>query len=236
MLDLPSPAASRWHVRKIERLGMIVVLGVGIGGCSPDYAIDRTTASAASGVSTSASGAGGSGPGGAPGTGGTTSMSSGGGGGASSSSIVSSAVSTSASSGVGGGDCTPCGLEQRCESGADCASNACDESSKTCVASQCIDHRQDGNETDVDCGGSNTCLRCQNGAGCIVDSDCIDVCNVVTHRCVANHCADGHQDFGESDVDCGAICNGCMAGQKCTRLADCRIGLQCDLSTMTCRP
>jgi hypothetical protein len=41
-------------------------------------------------------------------------------------------------------------------------SQACDGVSFVCVASQCADHRLDGAETDVDCGGP-TCGACPVG-------------------------------------------------------------------------
>ncbi len=60
----------------------------------------------------------------------------------------------------------------------DCSSNACDAQSLTCVSSQCADHRQDGSETDVDCGGSS-CTFCAVGKKCLVNFDCQSghICN-----------------------------------------------------------
>jgi hypothetical protein len=58
-----------------------------------------------------------------------------------------------------------------CTLDAQCDSNACDGRSSTCVGNQCNDHRQDGTESDVDCGG-DTCLPCASGLRCEFNSDC----------------------------------------------------------------
>jgi hypothetical protein len=67
----------------------------------------------------------------------------------------------------------------------DCSSNACDGSFFTCVANQCSDHKRDGVETDVDCGGSNSCARCNVGLACLVNSDCNPghTCNAGSKLC-----------------------------------------------------
>jgi hypothetical protein len=71
----------------------------------------------------------------------------------------------------GGGTCPACALAKNCNVDSDCTSNACDALSLTCVANQCADHRQDGNETAVDCGGG-TCPGCASGQACNINSDC----------------------------------------------------------------
>jgi hypothetical protein len=72
-----------------------------------------------------------------------------------------------------GGDlCAVCGLGQTCRQDTDCSSQACDGVSLKCVANPCSDHRQDGRETDVDCGGVNSCVRCRPGLKCTGNSDC----------------------------------------------------------------
>ncbi|HVI07670.1 MAG TPA: DNRLRE domain-containing protein [Candidatus Binatia bacterium] len=73
----------------------------------------------------------------------------------------------------GGGTCQACAVGQACIVDTDCTSNACDANLLTCVSSQCSDHRQDGVETDVDCGGSNACNRCNVGQKCLQPSDCV---------------------------------------------------------------
>jgi hypothetical protein len=70
---------------------------------------------------------------------------------------------------------------QKCSVNADCASDACDAYSLVCVRNQCADHRTDGAESDVDCGGP-TCARCQTGRKCGSNTDC-----VAGHVCSATH-------------------------------------------------
>jgi hypothetical protein len=72
----------------------------------------------------------------------------------------------------GGGTCPGCALGQNCQYNGDCASNACDGISRTCVSTQCSDHHQDGMETDSDCGGP-TCGACAPGKKCILNFDCL---------------------------------------------------------------
>jgi hypothetical protein len=84
----------------------------------------------------------------------------------------------------GGITCGGCALGVACGYDGDCASLACDGVSLTCVSSQCDDRRQDGIETDVDCGGG-TCGGCTIGQKCKVSFDCASgVCSTGTpHVC-----------------------------------------------------
>ena len=43
------------------------------------------------------------------------------------------------------------------------------------LAVSCNNGRQDGEEVDVDCGGSGDCKRCGPGMGCVGDEDCESV-------------------------------------------------------------
>ena len=72
----------------------------------------------------------------------------------------------------GGGQCDGCALGKRCEATWDCASNACDLLTLVCIQDHCLDHRFDGDETDTDCGGPNSCARCTLGQKCLATSDC----------------------------------------------------------------
>ncbi len=71
----------------------------------------------------------------------------------------------------GGGVCTGCALAQGCLLDGDCVLQACDGVALKCDSSQCSDHRQDGMETDVDCGGA-VCAACASGQHCLTDFDC----------------------------------------------------------------
>lgn len=67
----------------------------------------------------------------------------------------------------------------------------------------CGDGLQNGDETDVDCGGS--CLaRCANGRGCSIDGDCS------SGHCVSNVCREC-----ATDEHCGAG-RDCVGGSCCT--------------------
>jgi hypothetical protein len=74
------------------------------------------------------------------------------------------------------------------------------------IADPCHDRIRDGDETDVDCGGS--CGACGAGATCALATDCL------TQACNGNHCAaptcdDKIRDGFETGVDCGW--GGCRA-------------------------
>jgi hypothetical protein len=74
------------------------------------------------------------------------------------------------------------GVGQACNNDTDCLSNACSTITHECIASQCSDGRQDGSETDVDCGGS-CCTTgsfgcCGPGEHCLTNFDC-----VANHAC-----------------------------------------------------
>jgi len=99
--------------------------------------------------------------------------------------------------------------------GAECDGNG------HCTLATCLDGTQDGNETDVDCGGS--CPPCADGKGCGTGADCIDeICGTGTpHVCLAPTCSDGVQNGTETDVDCGGSCPPCAATKHCVVNADC---------------
>jgi hypothetical protein len=136
----------------------------------------------------------------------------------------------------GGGTCSACATGKQCTQGPDCASNACDAVSLLCVTNQCVDHRKDGNETDVDCGGG-TCPTCATNKKCAQDTDCTsNACDTVTLACVASQCSDHRKDGLETDVDCGGgICPKCSTGTNCTQDSDC-LSNACDAVALLCVP
>lgn len=120
----------------------------------------------------------------------------------------------------GGAECPPCLDDATCNIGADCESGVCTSSGgreSHCQAPTCTDGVRNGNETDVDCGG--TCPGCALGETCAEHTDCSlayctcpnDVCS-----CATPECDDGFQNGSEIDIDCGPLCEGtCTVGRAC---------------------
>jgi hypothetical protein len=74
--------------------------------------------------------------------------------------------------------CAPsqlCDIGDTCDTDADCTSGNCNDDTGICQAPSCTNEKQDGDETDVDCGGP-TCVQegytCSNGEQCERDADC----------------------------------------------------------------
>jgi hypothetical protein len=122
-----------------------------------------------------------------------------------------------------GGRCPArCAVGQACNTGRDCASGICEES--TCrAAPSCLDGIRNGPETDVDCGGG-ACLPCGLDAGCGSDGDCASrACD--GGRCIPS-CDNGLRDGDETDRDCGGSCaRACAEGRFCREDRDCRNGV-----------
>ncbi|HEU4615819.1 MAG TPA: hypothetical protein VFS15_27170 [Kofleriaceae bacterium] len=98
---------------------------------------------------------------------------------------------------------------------APCAEGRC---SSAVPENGCRDRLRDGDETDVDCGGS--CQACAGGKQCTIAADCqSQACDAGT--CRAASCSDGVRDGYESDIDCGGSCGPCMTGRACAVDADC---------------
>jgi hypothetical protein len=121
----------------------------------------------------------------------------------------------------------------KCLVDADCATNACDAVTRTCIGDACADHHQDGHETDADCGGG-ACSTCAIGQACAVDADCtLPACDGVSFLCVNNPCTDHRRDGNETDIDCGGgdSCLRCKPGQLCANSTDCRPGHMCSTTS-----
>ena len=134
----------------------------------------------------------------------------------------------------GGGACTACLVGKGCVTNTDCSSTACDSTSLSCVSNQCADHRKDGLETDIDCGGG-TCATCATGLKCNLDGDCTtSACDAVSLTCVGSQCNDHQQDGAETDTDCGGgTCTTCATGKKCSVNSDCATNA-CDFVSGVC--
>ncbi len=125
----------------------------------------------------------------------------------------------------GGIDCPDCGPGGACNVNADCDSHVCDTKAGVCADPACDDGHQNGDETDVDCGGS--CDPCGNSDSCMVNADCISgICNM--NNCEAPGCNDGVQNGNETAEDCGGDCGPCGDGEGCVDASDCNSGV-CDM-------
>jgi formylglycine-generating enzyme required for sulfatase activity len=108
-----------------------------------------------------------------------------------------------------------------CINRTDCISKACSPSSKRCVT-PAIDGLQNGDESDIDCGGPSA-PGCATGKKCTTGTDCENlVCTATT--CAAPTSTDGVKNGDESDADCGGSSTGapkCGLDKSCRTAADC---------------
>ena len=123
-----------------------------------------------------------------------------------------------------------------CYEGQTCAADT-DCATALCVGGQCTsctNGLQDGDETDVDCGG-RCGSTCDDSQICLQSLDCTSgVCFVGSISTSCASCFNSAQDGDESDVDCGGSCaQACSIGDSCSSDADCAIQ-NCDFSTSTC--
>lgn len=90
----------------------------------------------------------------------------------------------------------------------------------------CGSGAKDGDETDIDCGGS--CEGCDDGKACLLNTDCS------SNYCEANICkkpacddnvTNGPYGNAETDVDCGGYCGAtCGIDRPCSSSNDCASG------------
>ncbi|MCL2779327.1 MAG: hypothetical protein FWD73_15135 [Polyangiaceae bacterium] len=91
-----------------------------------------------------------------------------------------------------------------------------------CIAPTPDDGIQNGDETDVDCGGS-IAPRCDEGQGCLEDADCSSgICDETQETCSPSSHTNGIKDDGETGVDCGGTApKKCPTGEGCITSSDC---------------
>jgi hypothetical protein len=120
--------------------------------------------------------------------------------------------------------CDRCPEQGTCLADGDCVSADCN-AGRCAAASTCNDDIRNGNETGVDCGGSDPgCQRCPDGAACNQASDCGNA-NCQGGLCIS--CEDGLRNASESDVDCGGAnlaCSRCAPSRRCQADSDCDSG------------
>ena len=140
-----------------------------------------------------------------------------------------------------------CAVTKGCSTDADCTSGACNLVTRVCVTSTCFDGRLDGDEADVDCGGS-CAAKCSLTQACSYvtrqNADCQS--NICSHPgfgtrdgfCVASTCTDQRVDGSETGLDCGgpaaACATRCPIGQSCRVTTDCVSGSLCHPRTLRC--
>jgi hypothetical protein len=124
------------------------------------------------------------------------------------------------------GDCSD---GHPCQDDFVCDSNWCDNG--ICAPSSCDDGMENGDESDVDCGGD--CGGCEDGENCGSGHDCISgYCN--NGVCgEPGECENSILGGAESDVDCGGNCPGCGVGENCYVDDDCVSGAICHESVCT---
>ena len=119
--------------------------------------------------------------------------------------------------------CMPCVVGKKCLAGGDCSTGVC--TNGLCVAASCTDGLKNGDETDIDCGGS--CQNCATGHLCKVAMDCAS--SVCTNgKCSSPTCGDKVKNGNETDTDCGGSCGAtCTATppQMCNTAKDCATGV-----------
>jgi hypothetical protein len=116
-------------------------------------------------------------------------------------------------------NCGRCG--HRCAAGETCVAGTCTRQQQPTgqqpPAPTCTDGIQNGNETDVDCGGP-TCQKCAEGKRCATGTDCATgvctggVCVAPAPACSADVCGAQHG------------CPACALDKPCSGGADCASG------------
>ncbi|CAF1498285.1 unnamed protein product [Adineta ricciae] len=130
-----------------------------------------------------------------------------------------------------------CSLNKTCRKDGDCTTGFCRLNDKTCQISTCTDNYWNGDETDVDCGGSVCSTKCSNNKSCEASSDCqAGFCRSNDKTCQTPSCSDGYKNQDETDVDCGgSVCSTqCIDSETCSQNSDCTSGY-CRLTDQTCR-
>ena len=111
-----------------------------------------------------------------------------------------------------------------CAGPADCDSKVC--TGALCQPAKIDDGVKNGDESDVDCGGTApNAPRCADDKGCKIGDDCTSgVCTPGSNTCAKPTATDGVKNGDESDTDCGGTSTGapkCAVTKSCNAHADC---------------
>lgn len=119
--------------------------------------------------------------------------------------------------------------EENCGScGHQCAvEELCTEGECTAPPAHCDNDEQDGDETDVNCGGS--CAPCEVDESCESGDDCSTGFCSAGSQCAQPSCEDGALNGAETGEDCGGeICRAlnllCDNDEACAEDGDCKTG------------
>jgi hypothetical protein len=147
------------------------------------------------------------------------------------------------------GSCEPVGITVPMDADVQFDAGICSKHGACeCASATCHDGVKNGQETAIDCGGSQ-CVPCPVGSACSVGSDCNEgECGVgykgakctgfgpdagmvdgaaptdaglASCVCESSLCSDGVKNGDETDVDCGGSCNKCPTGKACKAVGDC---------------
>ena len=100
---------------------------------------------------------------------------------------------------------------------------------------ECSDSKKNGTETGKDCGGPD-CDPCEDGTGCVIDSDCESEYCGSGFTCSTPGCDDDAKNGEETDVDCGGgDCPGCANNRACSDDDDC-MSESCEDDKCACKP
>jgi hypothetical protein len=114
-----------------------------------------------------------------------------------------------------------------------CLGADCSPATPAVLVPSCDDTQQNGDETDVDCGGSCD-RRCPLDRACAADVDCAVglYCSEPSLLCAVISCSDGSLNGDERETDCGGgTCAGCGDGADCAGAVDCASGVCGDAGT-----
>lgn len=94
-----------------------------------------------------------------------------------------------------------------------------------CAVPTCDDGAINGEETDLNCGGTQ-CDPCVPGQDCAIGDDCDSGVCSVDGVCLAPSCSDDVQNGTETDEDCGGTCpDTCPDGAGCDESDECDSGI-----------
>ena len=99
-----------------------------------------------------------------------------------------------------------CETDTDCKSGYICKDNVCTKKTGSSNIASCADNKKNGNETDIDCGGS--CYRCADNMYCKINADCLsNRCEGGICKAAVDPCTDGSCQ-GEVDPCKDGSCQG----------------------------